>query len=161
MLEKNPVYDLDGAIKLLEDSRNLIGESRRWCKNKFAVLDGYKGYAFTRAASHDACQWCASGAMIKVFADIHTEKYLQIMPGAFADDLLWLENAVYKSVIFWTALRFLAGEINGYDERSHLDKVLIFNDLEGTEHEDVVKIFDGAIAEAKGMRDRPHFEQQG
>ena len=57
------------AKKLLVEARKLISNERCWTQKATAKKLAYDGYLeATIATDPDACQWCASGAVEKVFA---------------------------------------------------------------------------------------------
>ena len=103
--------------KLLISARELISDENRWVKKAEAVKRDKEGFHYkTKPTDPDACKWCASGALTKSFDDLELQE----------NRIRLLSQSALSSVIG-------GGSIVGFD------------DNRGTDHKDVLAMFDRAI----------------
>ena len=142
------MHIMDKTIKFLEDAKYLISDKDRWCKDNFATYLSYdQSKTSTFATNKKACQWCASGAMVKTFADHYNDKYRLIKDKADVGDAGFIIQAVEDDLVFAWAMTFLASVVDENGFRNAYLRVYDFNDNKETTHEDVIKAFDNAITE--------------
>ena len=145
------MHIMDETIKFLEDSKDLISDKDRWCKDNFAEFLSYDQSTKVSTYTNDnkACSWCATGAMIKTFATHYNDKYSKIKNNADIGDAGFAMQVIDEDLVFASAMTFLASVIDNSCFFTAYEKVYRFNDHEKTTHDDVIKAFNNAISELK------------
>ena len=110
--------------EFLEDARDIIEEPSAWVQG-YRALDKYGNT--TDAAGADAIQFCAEGAMVRACRSLSI--------GASVD--VW---RISKSPIYRKCIAALDSVVDC--------DITIFNDDPATTHEDILRVFDRAIAKA-------------
>ena len=120
------------AKMILEMARNIISKPGNWCKNSAAYRKALPDNRFIpkgglipcSSQDSEACQWCAAGAIDKVLSF-----------GAYLDTLYIRE----------TTLRLL--------DKQCLDRSIVkFNDRKKTSHDQIIDVFDKAIANVESAK---------
>ena len=106
------------AKEILVLARRLISNPGHWCKDSMAKKKASGRFVGCSVADWEACQWCATGA---IDASIPSDAWVPHIEG-----------------------RREAWEIMG--NVCSMDNMVEFNDHPETKHEDVLDVFDQAIA---------------
>ena len=113
---------------LLEEARDLIEEPSAWIKG-YRALD--ENGSSTDATGADAIQFCAEGAMLHACRDVLT----RVNGGVPAST-----RRISKSLRYRVCLNVLDSVVDC--------DISIYNDHPATTHEDILRVFDRAIAKA-------------
>lgn len=106
--------------KLLVETRDFISDKQRWTQNATAKKIASDGYPqATQATDPDACQWCASGAVEKVFEG-------------------WGSP-------YWGIKKCAISALDMASGLEHNQSIIGLNDYYHTTHEQVLAAFDKAI----------------
>ena len=163
LFDGQPIDLLNEAAKLVEDAKNVINNKNKWCKGSYAIARGWdmphlfssdsKCVVSLNSTNDKACQWCASGAMIKAFSNIYKNEYMELTLDTGPNDYVFLKQATLQNIVFSIAMRFLANEIDADSRKSPINLLIAFNDLDKTDHDTIVALFDKTI----GVMKRTHY----